>query len=73
MRSATARGGTRHTARIKGAPGKWDQTIYKHTHAAASHANAPRRPLPGGELSPRLACHVRATRAPAGPAAPAQP
>lgn len=39
MRSATARESTRHTARSVVAPGKWDQTIYHHTHSPPPKAN----------------------------------
>ncbi|EKX62614.1 hypothetical protein STRIP9103_04508 [Streptomyces ipomoeae 91-03] len=39
MRSATARESTRHTARSVMAPGKWDQTIYHHTHPPPPKAN----------------------------------
>ncbi len=39
MRSATAKESTRHTARSVVAPGKWDQTIYHHTHPTPLKAN----------------------------------
>ncbi len=39
MRSVTARESTRHTARSAVAPGKWDQTIYHHTHPPPPKAN----------------------------------
>lgn len=39
MRSATAKESTRHTARSAVAPGKWDQTIYHHTHPRPPKAN----------------------------------
>ncbi|GHJ30240.1 hypothetical protein TPA0910_46730 [Streptomyces hygroscopicus subsp. sporocinereus] len=40
MRSATGWQGTRLTAHFYEAPGKWDQTIYHHTHLPPSRANA---------------------------------
>lgn len=45
MQSATAKERTRHTARSAVAPGKWDQTIYHHTHPPPPKAN--RAPIPG--------------------------
>ncbi len=53
MRSATARKGTRHAARsgsvLRSRPGKWDETIHKHTHPAPGKANPtlPHRRAPG--------------------------
>ncbi len=70
MRSATARERTRHTALLH-APGKWDQTIYHHTHLGPRKANAlrttVRHPCPPGPRPPR------APRRPAPPPLPFSP
>ncbi|RNG13000.1 hypothetical protein EEJ42_31815 [Streptomyces botrytidirepellens] len=44
MRSATGWQGTRLTAHFDEAPGKWDQTIYHHTHPHPPRANSLRQP-----------------------------
>lgn len=65
MRSATARERTRHTALLH-APGKWDQTIYHHTHPGARKANALRTTV--RHPRPRPLTHPRAPGLPTGPA-----
>lgn len=66
MRSTTAGERTRHTARSAVAPGKWDQTIYHHTHPPPPKAN--RQHTPGSAPAQRPV--DRPTARPPGRAAP---